>query len=373
MEYHDRLGLSESRFEELREHFETRSYRGREYEYLPDYRSDLNRGVVLVEGAIVDGFPKVPRTLVLEEGVPRHFDGDLAIEEKLDGFNVRVARVGDDPPDEPLAFTRSGIICPFTTYKARDLLPVESFFSDHPDLMLCGEMVGPENPYTVHDYSGVDSLAFRVFDVRERETGDSLPVPERRDLCAQYEIPQVPFHGVYTPEEAVAELPGLIGDLDADGGEGVVMKSLDVTQQLKYTTSAANQDDLAYAFSLPFDYGQSFMFRRLIREAFQSVEFAEAEAERRDRAHDLGESILVPMVDAIEAVEGGETVGERHTARAPPSVIDDLFDHFDDLGLTIRVENDRIEDGERVVTFVKETRATNDKIQSYLDGHIVRE
>jgi putative ATP-dependent DNA ligase len=373
MQYHDRLGLSEARFEELREHFETRTYRGREYEYLPDYRSDLNRGVVLIGDDIVDGFPKVPRTLVIEEGVPRHFDGEIAIEEKLDGFNVRVARVGDDPAAEPLAFTRSGIVCPFTTYKARNLLPVESFFSDHPDMMLCGEMIGPENPYTAHDYADVESLAFRVFDVRERETGDSVPVPERRDLCERYDIPQVPFHGTYTPEEAVETLPGLIGDLDADGREGVVMKSLDVGRQLKYTTSAANQDDLAFAFSLPFDYGQSFMFRRLIREAFQSVEFAEDERERRDRARDLGESVLLPMTETVERIADGERVGEKHTVRAPPRVVEDLFDHFDDQGLKLDVVTDRREDGDRVVTFRKITQSTNDKTRAYLDGRIVKE
>ncbi len=373
MEYHDRLELSEARFEELREHFETRTFRGREYEYLPDYRSDLNRGVVLLEGAIVDGFPKVPRTLVIEEGLPRHFEGDLAIEEKLDGCNVRIARVGDDPADEPLAFTRSGIICPFTTYKARELLPVESFFSDHPDVMLCTEMVGPENPYTSHDYSDVDSLAFRAFDVRDRETGDSVPVPDRRDLCAQYDIPQVPFHGVYTPEEAVEALPGLVTDLDDAGGEGVVMKSLDVSHQLKYTTSAANQDDLAYAFSLPFDYGQPFMFRRIIREAFQSVEFAEDEQERRARAHDLGESILLPMTETIERIADGETVGEEHTVRAPPQVVEQLLEHFDDQGLKLDVLADRTEDGDRVVTFRKVTQSTNDKTSAYLDGRIVKE
>lgn len=373
MEYHDRLGLSESAFEGLRDHFETRTYRGREYEHLPDYRRECNRGVVLVEGDVVDGFPKVPRTLVVETGIPRQFDDEIAIEEKLDGFNVRVACVGDDPPDEPLAFTRSGIVCPFTTYKARELLPVESFFSDYPDLMLCGEMVGPENPYTVHDYPDVDSLAFRVFDVRERESGTPLPVPERRNRCARYEIPQVPFHGVYSPAEAVEVLPDLIRELDADGREGVVLKSLDVSRQLKYTTSAANQGDLAYAFSLPFDHGQSFMFRRLVREAFQSVEFGEDERARRERARDLGESILLPMVETIDAVERGTVVGEHHTARAPPAVIDDLFDHFDDVGLTIRIERDWTEEGERVVSFVKETRSTTDKTRSYLDGQIVQE
>jgi putative ATP-dependent DNA ligase len=373
MDYHEPLPVSAERFAELREYFETRSFRGREYEHLPDYRSDLNRGVVLIEDTVVDGFPKIPRTLVIETGVPRHFEEELAVEEKLDGFNVRVARVGDDSADEPLAFTRSGIVCPFTTYQARELLPVAEFFADHPDLMLCGEMVGPENPYTDHEYADVDSLDFRVFDVRDRETGGSVPVRERRDLCADYDIPQVPFHGVFTPEEAVEELPGIVEELDAGGREGVVMKTLSVDQQLKYTTSAANQGNLEYAFSLPFDYGQAFMFRRLIREAFQSVEWDEDERARRERAHELGEAILCSMTDTIERIDGGATVGERHTVRAPPEIVDELFEHFRSMGLQLVIETDEREAGERVVTFKKKTQATNDKVRAYLDGQIVTE
>ncbi len=371
MDYHRTLGMSRAQFESQLDNFEQRSFRDLDYRHLPDYRSSLNRGTVLIEGDVVAGFPKVPRTLVLDEGVPRYFDGELAVEEKINGYNVRVARVADD---RTLAFTRSGIVCPFTLHKVTALLDgLEEFLDDHPDLQLCGELYGPENPYTAHDYPEVDSLAFAAFDVRDRDTGEPLPVAKRRDLCRTYGFPQVAFHGVYTPEEAVDALPDVVDELDAEGREGVVMKSLDDTQQLKYTTSAANQGDLAHAFDLPFDYGQDFLFRRIVREGFQSIEWAEDERTRRERAHDLGESILLPMLETIDDVRGGETVGEEHTVRAPPAVVDELLAHLEGMGLHLRIDEDREEGGERVVRFVKETRATNDKIDAYLDGQIVRE
>lgn len=371
MEYHRQLGVSRTQFEHLLEHFERRQYRDLDYRYLPDYRSTLARGTVLIGGDVVAGFPKIPRTLVLAEGVPRYFDGQFAVEEKLNGYNVRVARVADG---RTLAFTRSGIVCPFTTYEVQTLLDgLGAFFDDHPDLQLCGEVYGPENPYTVCDYPDVDSLAFAGFDIRARGSGDPLPITKRKDLCREYDFPEVPFHGVYTPDEAVDALPDLLDDLDAEAREGIVMKSLDDSQHLKYTTSAANQGDLAHAFDLPFDYGRDFLFRRIVREGFQSIEWDENDAARRERARRLGESILLPMLDTIERVRDGEIVGEEHTVRAPPEVIDDLLAHLEGLGLHLRIDGDRTEEGERVVTFVKETRATNDKIDAYLDGQIVRE
>jgi len=371
MDYHRQLGISRAQFEQALEHFEQRTFRDLDYRYLPDYRSSLARGTVLIAGDVVAGFPKIPRTLVLSEGVPRYFDGELAVEEKLNGYNVRVARVADG---RTLAFTRSGIVCPYTTHKVQAMLDgLGDFFDDHPDLQLCGELYGPENPYTVQDYPDVDSLAFAAFDIRAQGSGEPLPIAKRKDLCRQYDFPEVPFHGVYTPAEAADALPELLDDLDAEGREGIVMKSLDDTQHLKYTTSAANQGDLAHAFDLPFDYGQDFLFRRIVREGFQSVEWEEDDAARAERARGLGESILLPMLDTIERVQDGETVGEEHTVRAPTDVIDDLLDHLAGMGLHLRIDEDRTEDGERVVTFVKETRATNDKIDAYLDGQIVRE
>ncbi|WP_372910636.1 hypothetical protein [Salinigranum sp.] len=56
--------------------------------------------------------------LVLETGVQSVFgDRDVVDEGKFDGFDVRIVDV-----DGPLAFTRSGYVCPYTTVRPRALL-----------------------------------------------------------------------------------------------------------------------------------------------------------------------------------------------------------------------------------------------------------
>ena len=161
--------------------------------------------------------------------------------------------------------------------------------------------------------------------------------------------------------------------LEADGREGVVMKSPDASTFLKYTTGWANRDDLRYAFSLPFDRGRDFTFRRLVREAYQSIERGEDAEAARERARAIGEAILEPMLDCIETVATGDPVGERHTVRAPPAVVDELLAHFDAQGLHLQVESDRREGDERVVTFLKVSRKSTDTAELYLDGHVVQE
>lgn len=369
MSVHEKLGLSQEEYSEVEEHFEERTHNGLQYRHLPGYRSHLERGTVLMDGEVVRGYPKVPRTLYLETGIPRHFDDEVVVEEKLDGYNVRITEIDG----EVYAFTRGGIICPYTTWKAQEQLTLQPFLNENPGLMLCGEMVGPHNPYTTHDYSDVDSLEFRAFDVRDRETGDSLPVMERRELCSKHGFPQVELHGVYGAEEAAEEVRDAIKELEGGEGEGVVMKSPGVMQQLKYTSSAANQGDLAFAFSLPFDYGRDFMFRRIIREAFQSVEWNEGETERRERAHRLGESILLSMTESVEEVRDGNEVGEEHVVRDPPEKIDELLSHLESQGLKLVIREDHRTNGDRFVRYLKRMQASNDKTEAYLDGKIVKE
>lgn len=370
------LGVDEGDLEDVMEHFERREYEGREYRALPDSRHGIERGTVLVGDTAVRGFPSVPRTLVLDPGVERHFEGAarVTVEEKLDGYNVRIARLDDGEGGEATyAFTRSGYVCPYTTDRVRSLLDLDPFFDDHPETILCGEFVGPETPYTDHDYADVDSHAVRIFDIRERTSGDPLPVEERRDRCAEYDLPQPTLFGAFDPDETVSRVRQVVADLDVEGREGVVLRSSDGRQMLKYTTAAKHHDELEYAFHLPFDTGREFIFPRLVREGFQAVEWEEDDAELRERAHAIGEAMLLPMVDSIRAVRDGESVGREHTIRGDPDAIDALFDHFGSLGVNLRVEEDRIEGDERIVTFVKVSEATTDQIRAYLDGTTVDE
>lgn len=369
--WYDRLATTADSPAELFEHFSARSSDGLSYHVLDDTRHGLERGTVIVETTddVIRGFPSIPRVLVLDPGVPEFFDADrIAVEEKLNGFNVRIADV-----DGPVAFTRGGYVCPYTTGRARDLLDLDGFFADHPELMVCAELIGPESPYTTHDYDGVDTHAFRVFDLRDAETNEPVPAAERRELCARYGFDQPELFGFYDPRAAPAAVRDAIADLDAREREGVVMKSADGRQLLKYTTEYQHHRELAYAFSLPFEYGRDFVFSRVIREAFQAAELDEGDQRVRERARDLGESILLPMVETIEAVETGDLVGERHVVRGDPERIDALLDHLEQFQLRLAVEADYREGGERVVEFLKVSSATIDQIEYYLDGGTIDE
>lgn len=366
-EYLDRLDSTAEDPADLFEHFERRSAASRTYHALSDARHGVERGTVIVEGedVVVRGYPSIPRVLVLDTGVPTFFEEaeTVVVEEKLDGFNVRIVDVG-----EPLAFTRSGYVCLYTTSRVHDLLDPTDFFADHPKKMLSAELIGPETPYTSHDYDSVDSHAFRVFGVRNRESGEPLSVSDRRKLCEEYGFPQPQLFGRYEPAKAVEGVRDAIDDIDAAGREGIVMRSADGETMVKYTSESQHHDELAYAFALPFDRGRDFVFSRVTREAFQAAEFDEDDDRLRERAHDLGESILFPMVETIRNVADEETVGERHTVRGHPQQIDALLDHLREQSLTLKVETDYHEEGERVVEFVKVAESTRDRIRYYLDG-----
>lgn len=367
-EYFDRLESTASNPEDLFEHFEHRSAADQTYLALPSARHGIERGTVVIEDTIVRGYPKIPRVLVLNEGVPSFFEQELAIEEKLDGVNVRIADIG-----EPLAFTRSGYVCPYTTARARELLDPAAFFREHPEKTLCAELVGPETPYTTHDYDDIDSHTFRVFDIRHRESSKPLPVTERRELCAAHEFPQPRLFGRYEPREAIEGAREATTELNRKDREGIVMKTLNGEQMAKYTTESQHHEELAYGFSLPFDRGRDFVFSRLVREAFQAAEFEDDDDQLRERAHRVGEAILLPMVETIRDTADEQAVGERFTVRGTPQQIDALFEHLYDQSLTLDVQDDRREDGERVVEFVKVAESTRDQIQYYLEEGIHRE
>ena len=362
----DRLDPDASDLADLAEHLDRHERLGRECAALPDARHGLERGTAVVDGVVVRGYPSVPRALVLEPTVAEHFDADrVAVEEKLNGFNVRVVSPEEG---EPLALIRGGYLCPYTTDRARDLLDLDALFRDRPRAMVCAELIGAETPYTTHDYEEVDSHAFRVFDVRDRVTGEPLAVGRRRSLCAAEGLPQPELFGVWPTAEATARVREAIDRLDERGREGVVLKSPDGSSMLKYTTEAHHHAELAYAARTPFERGRDFLHSRLVREAFQAYEFDEDDERLRERAHGIGESLLIPFVETIREVADGAAVGDEHVARGDPDRVDALLDHLRSFGVAVDVLAEETEDGERVVRFRKVAESTADRTAHYLGG-----
>lgn len=311
---------------------------------------------------VIRGFPKIRRTLMLRDALKSHFHREVAVEEKMNGYNVRIAFI--DP--EIVAFTRGGYVCPYTTKKAPEIMDLTRFFQDHPELVICGEMLGTDNPYVSHYYPEIGKLGFKIFDVREKLTGKPLPIKRKRDLLDEYDLPPVRLLGVYPILEAPSKILELVKELGEDGREGVVMKDPQMDlPPLKYTSSQAHDDELIYAFKFPFDLAKAFFFSRVIREGFQSFEMQESTEEMKERAQRLGESILYPMVETIEHVSAGEVAGEDLVMDADSmEEVEEFLRHLRDLGVVAVAL--KYEDGKAVIRRVHQS--TTDKISNYLDG-----
>ncbi len=318
---------------------------------------------------IVRGFPKIRRAMTIS-AIARNFSAlnKVAIEEKMNGYNVRMAKA----LDSVYAFTRGGLICPYTTEKAVDLLGTE-FFEEHPELMLCGEMIGPDNPYVPKNVYGVESVDFFIFDVREKETGRPIPVKERRELLGKYGIKSVKLYGEYPLAELYKIASQIVKKLGGIGREGIVVKDPEmIIPPIKYTASESNCADLRYAFQFFNEYGQDFFFSRIVREGFQAVDFNESKQKTLKRAHRLGESVLLPMIETIRKCKNGEQITENaHIRVRDPKTIDQFELHLRRLGVeAIFEEPEKDEEGMYTVTIRKLMQSTTDKTKAILSGQL---
>ncbi|MFA4955438.1 MAG: RNA ligase [Candidatus Methanoperedens sp.] len=318
---------------------------------------------------IVRGFPKISRTLMLYPALIKHFSScnKVAVEEKMNGYNVRVALIRD----EIVAITRGGFICPYTTEKANNLIR-RDFFRDHPDLVLCGEMVGPDSPYVPKSFYNIESLDFFVFDVREKNSGNPMPVNERRRLMDEYGIKSVRLFGEFDVGEVHTAITEIIKSFGDTLREGVVIKDPAMLfPSVKYTSSLSNCQDLRYAFEFYNDFGRDFFFGRVCREAFQSVEWDEDEEKSRKRCQILGESILLPMISTIKKKKAGERIAENVQIRVKNlTTVSEFDEYLRLLGIDAVFETPEKIGDEYLIRIRKTHQSTNDKTQTILDGQM---
>ena len=325
----------------------------------------VEAGTMVIKGEtiqVIRGFPKIRRTLMLQPTLGKHFPNQVAVEVKMNGYNVRIAQIDH----QIIAFTRGGYICPYTTRKATEILDLDDFFQEHPEMVICGEMVGTLNPYVSHYYPEVGKLGFRIFDLREKQTNTALPVMEKRNLLEDYGLEPVRLLGIFPVDEAPEKIIEIVKDLGANNREGVVMK--DPTMELdplKYTSSQAQASELEYALSYPFDLAQAFLFSRIIREGFQAHEMAESDDEISQRAMRMGESILYPMLETIKRVENGEVAAEDLVIEVESQdEAEEFIRHLRDLKVMATLVE--IKDGRAVIRRIHQS--TNDKVKNYLHG-----
>lgn len=311
---------------------------------------------------IIRGFPKIRRTLLLSPTIEKHFKDFVAVEEKMNGYNVRIAKVGE----KIVALTRGGFTCPFTTNKVMELLNLEDFFNDFPDLIVCGEMIGTHNPYVPHYYPEVGKLGFRIFDIRRKVSNEALSVYEKNKLLKKYNLPGVRLFGIFDVEEAPKKIEEIIKELEKENREGVVIKDPEMKiPPIKYTCGRAHHSELKFAFTFPFDFGRHFLFSRVIREGFQSYEFKESREEMRERAKRIGESILLPMIETIKKIaENGVAHEDVIIDVETKAEAEKLIRHLRKQGVIAKLVS--YKDGKAKIRRIYQS--TTDKIKHYLNG-----
>ena len=238
------------------------------YERITDDVAGLSRGAVAFPEreppALVPAFPAIARVVALGEGARRHLAGPFRAEEKIDGFNVRVAR----ERGETLAFTRGGFACPFTTDRLPDLADFGSLFREEPDAVVGAEVAGAGSPYLraqARHYS--DDVALFAFDLSRLGGREPEPLARRDALFERHGIPRAPelLRCDRCDDAAREMLRALALELDAYRAEGMILKPEAGSRRLKYVTPSVNLGDIAADAGLLAELGEGFFTSRALR------------------------------------------------------------------------------------------------------------
>ena len=268
------------------------SFLGLEYLRFSDDFKEVPRGTVLFQDTVVWGYPHIGRIFMLEEGLKEQFKGPFWAEEKVDGYNVRIFRI----KDRIVALSRGGYLCPFTMDRLEDFIDL-TFFEENPDLVLCVEVAGPENPYIEESPPFVkEDIRMFVFDIMRKNSKDFLPQREKLKMAERYSLPLVEVFGEFTHED-IPTLKKILLKLNEEGREGVVFKE-ERGKRAKYITSYANLSDIKVTAKNMLQLPAEYYTNRLLR----LVLFMEEEGIERTRHlyEQLGKAFIDGLFDAIE-------------------------------------------------------------------------
>lgn len=329
----------------------------------------IEPGVVAVGSGLVPAYPRIGRIFTLRAGVERAFRAPFLAEEKIDGFNLRVVRADG----RILAITRSGYVCPFATDRVPELAPVEELLAAHPQLVLCGELAGPENPYLVSRVPGIEEdVRFFAFDLMRLGRRGLLPLEERDALFSRFGIPEVPRLGRFAPGDFAA-LRRLVLELDARGSEGMVLKAPDGSRRVKYVTPTANLQDIVEDASLLAELPGEFFSSRLVRLVLGLDELG-LHARATGMAEALGRALVSEFDETLHRFrERGALSRELRVRLREERRIDALVRHINRTSRRVRVsEVERRFDGRHHrVTLRKVFQVTTSWLHAIHQGRAV--
>lgn len=269
----------------------------------------LPAGTALLGDTLVYGYPKVGRISRLDTGLKAQFSRPFWVEEKVDGYNVRIVQHAG----ELLAITRRGYICPFTTDRLCDFIDTR-LFQSHPELVLCAEVAGPENPYNRDSPPYVsEDIGMFAFDLMRKNRPGFLPHPEKERLLRAYKVPEVSQYGRYAVED-LPRLAALARELDASGREGMVLKE-DSPQgrRAKYVTGRINLADVRVGSAAMKQLPAEYFTQRILR---LGLFLDEHHIETTPELHrELGEALIEGVLEAVRRWRNEGKVADHFRCR----------------------------------------------------------
>ncbi len=315
----------------------------------------IPRGTVVIGKRVVYGYPKIMRIFSIFEGVKRNLHaGDAWVEEKIDGFNLRVLKEGG----KIYAISRGGFLDYFATEKVSADEKLQAFFRDHPSQVLYMEMIG-NTPYT--EPTGKFDVKYYVFDVGNGKTRFLGP-DYRKTLCEEYGLGCVPCFGK-VKKSNIKELKRIAVSVDKKGGEGIVMKQHLPRKVIKYVVPSSEIRDLAENSHMIFDMPAGFMKQRVFRSAISISELGLSKKKYDARMGEALHKNLYPIVkDDGEVSEKFEIlVGKRGTWEK-------VLEHMSSE-VMIKVDSERGENGGIRIKFRKIYKKGSRQVRRAIEGY----
>ena len=212
--------------------------------------------------------------------------------------------------------------------RLQDFFNVDKFFDENPNLIICGEIAGPENPYNIEypPYVTKD-VNFFAFDIRIKNTDKQTPTEKKYELFDKYEIPTVTHFGKHKPSD-IKKLTELIEDLNERGCEGLVFKPTSMSERmLKYVTIGSCLRDMKVTSSVMIETPPEFFIHRIIRSVFSLLEHNQPLDKKF--LENTGGALIPPLFESINKATKGEMIVERFNIRfINERNINKLFEHF---------------------------------------------
>jgi putative ATP-dependent DNA ligase len=329
-----------------------------EYVRFRDAHAGIAHGTVIAGKRAIRGYPHIKRIFTLENGLRRNMqDAELYAEEKIDGFNVRIASVDGNV----FAFSRGGFLDAFVTEKARGERGIAAFLRDNPDAVLCCEMIG-NTPYTAPT-DGYDVKMF-IFDI-DRGDGTHVPCGQRYALVKRYDLLSVPLLGKFRSDDYPG-LRKLALALNKGKKEGMVLKGTGGKSTVKYVTPWSDIDDIAKSSGMLFDMPIGFFYQRVLRSAFFINDFG---LDRDAYALKLGKAFYEGLEAALDkAARGADVDEEFEIAIRDPKIWDDIHRHMSHEVKLGELWRRKDKDGRIRIRFRKTYKKTTKTLASYSHG-----